>query len=66
MFPGKFHSRNNFKHKGNTISHPFVFERLTSCSIKKKKAPCFFNDAESENDMSIACASAKWSIFRKY
>ena len=30
VFPGKFQCRNNFKHKVNTLSHPFVSERLTS------------------------------------
>ena len=30
MFPGKFQSRNYFKHKVNTLSHPFVSERLTN------------------------------------
>ena len=34
----------------------------TRCSIEKK-APCFFDDVEIENDMSTAYASAKSGLF---
>ena len=44
VFPRKFQSRNNFKHKVNTLSHPFVSERLTSsttlCGLVRSKRLC--------------------------
>ena len=67
MFPGKFQSKNNFKHKVNTLSHPFVSERLTTSftgicfSFMMRMLRGLYKDLYQKMNKFVVEASHQWS-----